>query len=254
MEKNEIVFSADIVGNSEIIMPDSDGYYPLNIGALNVHNSVNEYYSAEHARKLFGPGTTLDTRARKGVLRSEYGHPRVTPGMSAEMFKMRLHEIYEDRVCAHFQSPRLVDNKTHLLIKANVKPEGPNGKYLKESLDNPKANVYFSIRSFSKRIRVNGKLIKHIKHIVTWDYVNEGGISMASKFHTSSNESFQTREDAVIDLNDTDEVQYIMKHMKEFSNQPNIGLESSNSINALRDELTNSLNVCNDNKCETYKW
>ena len=70
-----------------------------------------------------------------------------------------------------------------------VKPSGPMGPSLKEQLENPSENVAFSVRSLTRDKRIAGQLFKHMTTLVTWDYVNEPGISVATKYDNPSLES-----------------------------------------------------------------
>ena len=67
-----------------------------------------------------------------------------------------------------------------------VKPSGPRGPALRESLDNPDENVAFSVRSLTNDTFENGGHQKHMKQLITWDYVNEPGISIATKYNAPS--------------------------------------------------------------------
>lgn len=68
------------------------------------------------------------------------------------------------------------------------------GNALADSLKNPSENVCFSIRSFTRDIPTNGVIHKHLMNIVTWDYVNEPGISVATKWKAPTLESFEDVE------------------------------------------------------------
>lgn len=182
-----------LVGSNKAgsLKPDADGYYRLVVGALNVFNSVGQYYVYnEQVKQLFASSSALQRRIADGALRSEYGHPRMQPGMKPSEYLMRILEIYEPNVCAHIRSITLDFNniqdrngQTVVAIIAEVKPSGPMGPALKQSLENPSENVCFSIRSLTDDHQIGGVVQKFLKTIVTWDYVNEPGISVAKKWH-----------------------------------------------------------------------
>jgi hypothetical protein len=54
--------------------------------------------------------------------------------------------------------------------------------------------VCFSVRSLTDDKIEGGRLVKHIRTIVTWDYVNEPGIDIARKWNSPSLESFEEVE------------------------------------------------------------
>jgi hypothetical protein len=182
---------------SGTITPDEDGYYNLVLGGLDVYNSVNEYYPYAPAKELFTSSSQLMRRVSSGALRGEYGHPKQAPGQSLDSFAQRILAIYEENVSHHIREitldfDRLKDpqGRKCIAIMGKVKPMGPNGALLQASLDNKLENVSFSIRSFT-RDEIVGRLRQRIlKNIVTWDYVNEPGISIANKFQSPGLEEF----------------------------------------------------------------
>ncbi len=180
-----------------ILKPDADGYYQVVLGALDIFNSGGAYYPYESAKQLFMESSSLMRRIANGALRGEYGHPRPLPGQTMRDFMSRVLDIYEPNVCCHIRkvtidaSGRVKDDKGRpvIAILGEIKPCGPMGPALKESLDNPSENVCFSIRSITCDTMVNGVVHKHLKTIVTWDYVNEPGLSPAKKWHAPALES-----------------------------------------------------------------
>ncbi len=175
---------------------DADGYYEVVVGALNFYNSAGQLYVYEQAKELFTSSSQLMRRVSRGALRGEYGHPKMTPGMSSDQFANRVMSIYEENVCCHYREITLDFNRVKdangnnvIAIVAWVKPSGPNAKALQDSLDNPNENVCFSIRAFTDDYRDKGIVKRVLKTIVTWDYVNEPGISIAEKFKSPSLES-----------------------------------------------------------------
>lgn len=179
-----------------LLKQDADGYREVVVGALNVYNSAGQFYVYEGARNLFEQSSQLMRRVSKGNLRGEYGHPKMLPGMSNEQFANRVMSIWESEVCCHFREitldfERVKDEqgKPVIAIVAWVKPSGPRGPALEQSLANKNENVCFSIRAFTDDFR-EGMLIKRqLRTIVTWDYVNEPGISVAEKFKAPSLEN-----------------------------------------------------------------
>jgi hypothetical protein len=184
------------VNKAGTLKKDADGYYEVVVGALNFFNTAGELYVYEQAKHLFTSSSQLMRRVGRGALRGEYGHPKMVPGMSQDQFANRIMSIYEENVCCHFREVTLdfdrikdANGKPVIAIIAWVKPSGPNAKALQDSLDNPSENVCFSIRAFTDDYRDRGIKKRVLKTIVTWDYVNEPGISVAEKFKSPSLES-----------------------------------------------------------------
>lgn len=175
-----------------VVKPDADGYYnDLVLGALDFFNSAGAFYEFESAKCLFEESSSLMRRVRNGALRGEYGHPKMVPGMSEREYLARVLNIYEDCVSHHIRSVT-IDNtgrvkdgagKPVIAILGSVKPMGPRGQDLRDSLENGHENACFSIRSLTNDFMDRrGMHRKVLKQIVTWDYVNEPGISVANKF------------------------------------------------------------------------
>lgn len=187
-----------LVGTTKagILKPDANGYYELVLGAFDYFNSADAYYTLEPFKLLLMSSSTLMRRVNRGALRSECGHPRFHSGMSRRDIILRLLDIHEDRTCAHIKSIALdeervgKDGRKVAAVIGMVKPSGPMGDFLATQLENPDENVCFSIRSLTHDTRNSaGTLIKAVKEIVTWDYVNEPGIDVATKYHSPSLES-----------------------------------------------------------------
>lgn len=175
---------------------DADGYYEVVVGALNFYNSAGQLYVYEQAKELFTSSSQLMRRVSRGALRGENGHPKKLPGMTNDQFAQRIMSIYEDRICCHFKSieidfDRVKDEngKPVVAIVAWVKPSGEQAKALQDTLDNPNENVCFSIRAFTDDFQERGITKRVLKTIVTWDHVNEPGISVAEKFRSPSLEN-----------------------------------------------------------------
>lgn len=201
-----IRFSAERLagtGKTGILTPDSDGYYETVLGGLNTLNSVGQYYVAEGAKDLFQSSSIFMRRVKNGCLKIEVEHPAQTQGMSDDDYIDRLLRIDMNNVCGHisdvwldfefgkknpyFKNPELVG------IIGKVKPSGVKAGALEMALNNPRENVCFSVRSFTKNYVQNRRTYRVIDTIVTFDLVNEGGIAAASKWSSPVLESIQDR-------------------------------------------------------------
>lgn len=173
-----------------VLKPDADGYYEVVLGALDFYNSAGAYYPFQSAKELFEESSSFMRRVKSGCLKGEYGHPKFLPGMSKRDFVGRVLNIHEECVSHHIRDVRIETEKVKdknggkvVAIIGYVKPTGPMGQHLKDALENKHENVCFSIRSLTNDVYDNrGVLIKHIQQIITWDYVNEPGISVANKY------------------------------------------------------------------------
>lgn len=192
----------DGTGKQGILTPDDNGFYTICVGALD-HASKNvdqrgqpTYYSSHGAERFFAPGTMFNNRIQGGFVKCEYGHPEREPGMNDMQFLERNLAIREKNVCAVIGAIWLVRDYIDPLtgekcigIMAKIKPTGPYGKYLEDDLRSKGMNVCFSIRSLTSWKTINGRKCKVLHTVITFDYVNEPGITCAEKLVSPSLES-----------------------------------------------------------------
>lgn len=184
-------------GKKGILPRDADGYYTMPVGALNTFNSAGDYYPYEEAKELFTSSAPLMRRIKSGCLKGEYGHPTPLPNQSMESFARRVMQVDEQKTCVHFSDlwldfDSIKDDmgKPVIAVMARLTPSGPFGPALQKSLDNPKEDVCFSIRSFTEDTRVNGVRHRNLREVVTYDAVTEPGINMARKYRAPALENF----------------------------------------------------------------
>lgn len=189
-----------LFGKSGVATPDKDGYYDIVIGGLNTHNNSGSwYYTANKVLELFGPGSLLHRKISNGCLRGEVDHPRQMPNEKYDDYLDRMMSIDLNNVCAHFKDvwidkdfgknhPKL-GNPDLIAIMGKVKPAEPKGAILKQALENPSENACFSVRSLASQELTGGKIVRTILEIITFDFVNEGGLTMASKWDSPATES-----------------------------------------------------------------
>lgn len=203
---SNIKFTATkLVGSGKLgkLTPNENGYYTLPIGGLNLFNSTGDYYTAEGARQLFEQSSVLMRRISSGNLKGENGHPKQQPGQSDSQYFNRAMQIEETNVSHHFRSIWLdetygkknphLKNPDLIAVMAEVKPSGPHGPALQAALDNPEENVCFSIRALSKDFYQNRQKIRVLQSILTWDWVTEPGLHMATKWDSPVLESFSDK-------------------------------------------------------------
>lgn len=179
-----------------VLKPDKNGYYQVVLGAFDFLNSAGENYPFETAKKLFKHSSSLMRRVRNGYCRGELDHPKKEPGMTHKDYVERILTIDSKNVSHHIKSLRVdtnaikdANNKSIVAVIGEVKPSGPYGDSLEESFKNPDENVAFSLRSLVKPRLKNGRIEKDLKVLVTYDQVNEGGISIANKYTSPSLEN-----------------------------------------------------------------
>lgn len=204
MAANLVYQNTTLVGSTKtgVLKPDANGYYELVLGAFDYFNSSDAFYTLEPFKLLLMSSSNLMRRVNRGALRSEYGHPKFNSTMSKRDVILRVLDIQEDRTCAHIKSialdeQRVINNGQKVAaVIGMVKPSGPMGDALAQQLENPDENVCFSVRSLTDDTRNSaGTLIKAVKEIVTWDYVNEPGIDVATKYHSPSLEMYSFDND-----------------------------------------------------------
>lgn len=222
------------VGKKGILIPDQNGYYTMPIGGLNVFNSQGALYTYEDAKHLFETSSVFQRKIKKAALYGEWSHPEQQPGESLGKYMNRMSHVNEKNICVHFSEIWLDTEikKPEVLIMAKLKPFGPYGKFLQDSLDNPLIDTMFSIRSFTTDRIINNKKIKKLEEIITFDFVSEPGIYLATKYHSPSLEGFNykaielnvSKEKTEIEITEMDLIGAIKNNR-----QNGISLESNSS-------------------------
>lgn len=214
---------------------DSKGYYYITLGAVNAFNSTGEFYDIEGVNDLItNESSSLYRRLKSGALKGEVGHPEYTPGTPKAAFYSRNMKILLSNTSHHIRDIELVPTSKdsglsgkgkYTLIKAWVKPSGPHGDALKAALENPDENVAFSIRCFTMNVKVNGVLVKKITQIITWDWVNEPGMSDATKWKELGIESLDLCDIDLEDIGDVDTINECFNCSLESNDEREITLE-----------------------------
>lgn len=233
-----------------VLKPDADGYYTVVLGAYGAYNSANMFYDLASAAPFFQKGSPLTRMVEKGVLRGEYKHPEKQTGWSDLEYIHRIRQIDSDRVSHHIRNLKLQEGhkdekgRPITVVIGEIRPSGPYGQVIKDALENPHENVYFSVRSLTMDDQLRG--VKYTKEIVTWDYVNEGGIYNANKYFSPALESFHEVQLTAMDLWNLEE---------EETRQRALGMESAGTDYA---ELARSLGWGRDTQQKkapvSFKW
>lgn len=185
-------------GKKGVLRCDADGYYDVTLGAFNTYNSSGAFYDAPSAKAFFDEGHDFMRRIKAGALYGECGHPVPVPGMSKTEWLVRILTIDPRNTSHHIKSLEIdetsfknKDGSPMVAVMGRVKPMIEK---LAASLENPHENTAFSIRSITNDAFCprRGCMVKHMKKPVTYDYVIEPGIAIATKYNTPSLESLGT--------------------------------------------------------------
>lgn len=213
-----IMSSVQADGDNRVITPDENGVYRgIYLGAINVNNSAGAFYIPDVktvAEILNDKSQPFARQLTNGYLQGEKKHPDLPPPRNKEEAMaqfVRNMTVDPDRASHSILKVELFESNIPgpsggkiIIFKGDIQPlDNEFGRDLKSQLDNPKINVAFSIRCGTIDTVVNGKVHKSIKTIVTWDWVKEPGIWLASKWHTvgTSTESYQISQPSTADQN-----------------------------------------------------
>lgn len=185
-----------MTGKRGITKPDASGYYEVILGGFNIHNSGGAYYPYNEVKNLFTSSSDLMQRVSNGQLYGEWGHPKMSPGMSDRDYLIKLLTMHEEQISHHIKRIELNENfkspegGTCVGVVGWVKPFGPKAAMVEQGLNTPEINFAFSLRSISHDKRApDGKLIKVPVKIQTYDAVAEQGIEIADKYNNPAVES-----------------------------------------------------------------
>lgn len=176
------------------IEQDEQGWYKVNLGAINAFNAHGAFYLQDGVNELLhNPESRLAQKLANGYLIGEMEHPKISHHMSNEEVFMAVSHINRENQSHHIKKIEIVDTGispgkgfpgTILQLVGWVKPCGPKGQYLKECLDDPEMNTAFSVRALTSVGRVGMTEVRKIESIITFDWVTEPGIPSANKFDT----------------------------------------------------------------------
>lgn len=185
------------------LTPDEKGYYTTVLGAYGMKNSAGLTYDRDAAVRLFESDRAIFHRwIDKGILHGEIDHPSPRPYMvngklDRDAYFARLRHIEPRNYAVHIRKVTLKEmvndeGQPILAVIGEVKPVGEIAETIRQGLENPDANVYFSVRSFTEDDMIRG--IRYTIELVTWDFVHEGGIAMAQKMRSPALECFEAME------------------------------------------------------------
>lgn len=192
--KNKVFFCVQVLNDLngrqlKALRPDEDGYYSVVLAVLDATSRNRTFYDVDSIiREITDPKTVFNQMLTQGNLRGEYGHP------SKESSLDRIGEILEDRVAFHISKIWTGEKLENggIPVYGKIRPCGPHGKYVEQSLLNPKENTTFSLRCLmtQKVDTANNRLYRTVKQLITFDYVNMPGYLEASKWYSPATEGF----------------------------------------------------------------
>jgi len=249
----QLVFTsriANIVKDKNGLKKDNDGYYYVRLGTIGVPNSAGiVYLFTKELKELFEDSSPFMLRILNGYLRSEYGHPQQEVGQSNEAYFARLTRLEPKLQCGHFKSIEVKEGEEGpgtATVYGWFLPNGPYGNFVKEELDNPNINSAFSIRTLAKQFMQNGRLVRQILTLVTWDYVTTPGISTANKIGALEEDLF---------ILDTDNLNNVEALICELESKKHNDLVCGNEHDSeLTSIVINELKKCKGDQCLMKYW
>lgn len=171
-----------------------NGYYEIILGAFAAFGNGGWIYDEATAMRYIESDREFLAELKGGRMCSEWGHPVRLPGQSDADWFARICSILESNTSSHIRAINLsfntvTDEKGRKVVAVigEVRPHGFKADEFRLMLENPDADVAYSIRSFARRDFQTNR--KHITKIITWDSVTTPGIAVASKYKTPSLES-----------------------------------------------------------------
>lgn len=170
--------------NSKALTPDKDGVYKgLCMMVIGDQPSQNgKVYEKESMLDcLTNPGCAFYKKLKAGGLCGEYGHPYIT--REEELSRIAVIDM---KNVSHVVVRAYTGEKTergNVPVYADIRPYGPYGQYLRESLESSVINTAFSLRSLVEKIGTTpeGNIRQRVMALVTWDAVDVGGYRCAAK-------------------------------------------------------------------------
>ena len=253
--KLKITLETSHYNNSLAMKPDTDGCFNVIVGATNVFNTSGaKYVHNDKVVNIFSPNGEMLKRVKQGVMKAEKGHPMPKPGMSPSDYLKRVYMIDDDNVACDILNLRLSKTPVNLGDKntmvyptyALIKPSGPHGETLYNSLVSDVDNTAFSVRSITVDYYVGTVLHKEFKYIVNYDWVHAPGIPIAK---SSMWKAFGLESNTDVSIEIT--MEDIEKLSSDLSSMTSIGLESATAI---VDDLKSMLKTCSGDDCIYKQW
>jgi hypothetical protein len=185
--------------NQKAIKPDKEGIYRklplLVLGKISRNNKDYDVNSMVEA--ISSPNSLFYKKLVAGQLEGEWWHPLTGNDESA---LARIAKIERNNVSHHIHRVYTGEptEQGHVIVYGDIEPSGPYGPHLKESLESPRINTAFSLRSLVSNMGEKDGVIKQrVIVLVTIDAVDSPGYAEASKVDISSFENYSYEVDLV---------------------------------------------------------
>ncbi|ANZ49070.1 head maturation protease [Erwinia phage vB_EamM_EarlPhillipIV] len=176
------------VNNPQQLQRDGD-YYRVLLGALNVFNSENIFYTYNESKHVFERSSVFMRKIAAGNLFGECDHPEWAQGMTEAEFMERNEWIEITNTAFHIRdvdvitTDEMCNGQPVVEIWGWIKPEDNDlGRRLRAGLDNPHQNVCFSLRAIVRQGVIGGVRTRRIDKLVTFDWVIEDGLRICNKY------------------------------------------------------------------------
>jgi hypothetical protein len=183
------------------VRPDQDGYYEMPIAVLGTVTDNRTYYEVEDfVGQLTSPESYINRVLTDGKLYGEYGHPMIMLLPESQQLP-RLMIVDEKTVSHHIRKIRTGEKLESggRILYGQIKPHGPYGAQLQDSLNDPCLNTSFSLRSIAASRQEGNVTRRKMKMLVTFDCVLAGGYNEASKRYAPSVETAAPPIDITLD-------------------------------------------------------
>ena len=188
--------------NQKTLKPDKNGIYKdipfMVLGKVSANKKDYEINSMVDS--IADPKSMFYRKLVSGQLEGEWWHP-LTGNDEAAL--SRIIKIERNNVSHHIHRVYTgkPTEKGHIIVYGDIEPTGPYGKYLEESLQNPRINTAFSLRSLVANMGEKDGVIKQrVIVLVTIDAVDAPGYAEASKVHVQGFEGLSVPVDKHIDI------------------------------------------------------
>ncbi len=226
----EITVQRGFAGKGNVKRIDQN-YCQVVLGALEFPNSTGAVYDLQSAVNIIEKSAIFNRRMQQSFLRGELGHPVERECRDYNDFVRRIHTIDERNVAIHIRRVWIdknyvgADGRRFIAILGEVAPSGPHAAAIERSLNNPHENLAFSVRSLTNDRVVGGVRRKFFDNIITWDVVNEPGLSPAHKFNSPSCESAD-----VLQLVRVPATEALMRGLRDEQKLIGVSMESDYSV------------------------
>ena len=176
-------------GNRKVLKPNKDGVYEgLCMMVLGNQPSQNGkiYEPQSMMDAITNPDGCCCKMLRAGGFAGEWGHPLIYN--ESELSRIATIDMTRvSHVIVKLYTGETTE-KGNTPVYGDVKPFGPYGEYLQESLESPVLNTAFSLRSLVEKTGTSpeGYIIQRVMALVSFDAVSTSGYRAASKVAPAS--------------------------------------------------------------------